>query len=135
MRRFRVSLPAADATREPSFEMYESRDACLWSPNVLMRCAPPDGPLGEGVSYAETGGIRRCEESFTQPRPAGQAHRVPLSREFNHRVIETDGAGDLYETPLAPGESYQRWRREPRPHEAVEHNTSTSLARPQELMG
>ena len=48
LRKFRVDLPAVDATSEPSFATFESRDACLWSPNVLLRCAPPNGAAGQG---------------------------------------------------------------------------------------
>ena len=132
LRKFRVDLPAKDAIREPSYEVFESRDACLWSPNVLMRCAYPGGPAGRGVSYSETGGIRRCEATFTQPRPAGYAKRVPLSRQYNHRMIEVSGDGY---TALSPGESYERWRRAPHEHERVEHNTSEVLATPQQLPG
>lgn len=133
LRKFRVDVPAVLATREPSYEIFEARDVCMWSPNVLMRCAPPDGPAGKGVSYSETGGIRRCEQTFTQPRPAGYGHQVPLSQEYNHRKVEV--AYDARETPLAPGESYERWRRAPHEHERVEHNTSEQLATPQQLPG
>ena len=134
LRKFRVDLPAVDATSEPSFATFESRDACLWSPNVLLRCAPPNGAAGQGVSYSETGGIRRCESAFTQPRYPGYGHRVPLSREFNHRMI-VDGMGgeheypmEAHETALPPGEHWQRWRRAPHPHELREHNTTEGLA-------
>ena len=135
LRKFRVDLPASDAIREPSYQIFESRDACLWSPNVLLRCAPPNGEPGMGVSYNETGGIRRCEQTFTQPRPAGYAHRVPLSREYNHRMIPVDFAGEAFETPLSPGESYNRWTREPNAHERVEHNTSEALAADPKMPG
>jgi len=134
LRQFRVDLPAVDTSREPSFATFESRDACLWSPNVLLRCAPPHGEPGQGVSYSETGGIRRCEETFTQPAFPGYGHRVPLSREYNHRVM-TNSYGQAHETALSPGEMWQRWRREPHPHERVEHNSTEGLARPQELPG
>jgi len=132
LRRFRVDLPSVDTSREPSVATFESRDACLWSPNVLLRCAPPDGPAGQGVSYNETGGIRRCEETFTQPRFPG--HRVPLSRQYNHRIV-TGSDGRAYETALSPGESWERWRRAPREHERVEHNTSAGMAEPPRLAG
>ena len=135
LRRFRVDLAAADATREPSYEIFESRDACLWSPNVLLRCAPPGGAAGRGVSYNETGGIRRCEQSFTQPRFPGFDIQVPLSREFNHRMVEDNVDPGAYQTPVSPGEAYERWRRAPRFHERVEHNSSEGLALPQQLPG
>ena len=134
LRRFRVDKAAVDAHREPSFEVYESRDACLWSPNVLLRCAPPNGALGRAVSYSETGGIRRCDETFQQPAVSGYTHRVALSREFNHRVL-TDGESDEYETRLLPGETYEWWRRPPYRHEREEHNTPTGLAGTPELPG
>ena len=61
-------------------------------------------------------------------------HRVPLSREFNHRMI-VDGMGgeheypmEAHETALPPGEHWQRWRRAPHPHELREHNTTEGLA-------
>ena len=139
LRKFRVKHPAKDSPRgEPSFAVHESRDMCMFSPNVLMRCAYPNGETGPNSmsqSYNETGGIKRCEQSFTQPRPAGYGHRVPLSREYNHRTISVDHHGDAFETALSPGESYERWRRPPHPWERVEHNTSDALAADPQLPG
>ena len=136
LRRFRVDLPAVDSGVEPSARTYESRDVCLYSPNVRLRCAPPNGDIGQGVSYNDTGGIRRCEQSFTQPSFPGYDIVKPLSGEYNHRVI-TDLYGQSVptETPTVPGEAHERWKRQPHTHERVEHNTSFGLAQSQALPG
>ena len=120
LRTFRVDVPAVGAVRQPSFETYESRDVCLYSPNVLFRCAAPGDPAGMGVSYAQTGGIRRCEETFSQPSYPGYDVQKPLSREYNHRMISNDAQGELFETPP----HRIRWRRAPHRHEQDEHATS-----------
>lgn len=111
MRKFRVKRPAVGAVSEPNFETYESRDYCMFSPNVLFRCAPPDGAPGQGVSYSDTGGIRRCETSFTIP-PTPPDVQLKRSGMYNHRFL-AEVSGEVYETHS----SEWKWRRPPHPWE------------------
>ena len=114
MRKFRVKRPAVGAVSEPNFETYESRDYCMFSPNVLFRCAPPDGAPGRGVSYSDTGGIRRCETSFTIP-PTPPDVQLKRSGMYNHRFL-AEASGEVYETHS----SEWKWRRPPHPWERDE---------------
>ena len=129
LRQFRVDLPAVDAGTEPSFVTHESRDACLYSPNVLFRCARPGEVVGAGTSYADTGGVRRCEASFFQtPRQPSSDVRFPLSREYNHRMIDAqDYPHEGYETALGPRPQGGVWRRPPHRHESDEHESPLGL--------
>ena len=140
LRQFRVSVAAVDAgSSEPSSRTYESRDACMFSPNVLFRCAEAGHPPGDGggPTYAGTGGTRRCEEAFTQHLFPGYDIVLPLSLEYNHRKLigEEEGGAFPKETPRAPGGPGGQWARTPRRWEADERTTPLGPAAEQEAMG
>ena len=134
LREFRVDVAAVDhADGGPSFRVFESRDACTFSPNVNFRCARPDGEVGRGggTSFLDTGGLRRCERSFTQPTFPGFDTVVPLSREYNH---DTTHEGPSYTTP-GPSHVGGQWARTPKRWEADEHDSPLGAATEQGLPG
>ncbi len=107
LRTFRVQVPAVESSTEPSVHTYESRDACIYSPNVLFRCAPPGETAGHGSTrgngYASQSvglmvdgelrspgnGLRQCESRLEeQPHFPGYDVVLPLSREYNHRTYD-----------------------------------------------
>ena len=87
--------------------IFESRDTCVYSPNVLFRCAEPDeeAQLGvtQGASYKYTGGIRQCEKADIALGPAyfyGDVE-LELSGEYNHDKLRRG-----HETAIP---AQQRW--------------------------
>ena len=114
------SQPSVNEIAEPSVLEYEALDACLYSPNALFRCAQPGQAVpGASIDAHHSGGLQRCEESFTQPTFPGYDIQVQLSGEYNHRLAS---AGDLH-TLLHPQVPGGHWSRSPFPHEAAEHVT------------
>ena len=91
LRQFRVGLAAIDGPLTgPSFTTHESRDACMWSPNVLFRCDRPGFEVGHGggQSFVRTGGLRRCQDALINTELAGTDVEIPLSLEYNHRPLD-----------------------------------------------
>jgi hypothetical protein len=120
LRVFQVAVPAIDEVSQPSMLEFEARDACLYSPNALFRCSEPgrEHP-GASVEHHYSGGLRRCEQTFTQPSFPGYNLRATLSGEYNHRTV----AGGDTQTPLIAQIPGGHWTRAPFPHEAAEHVT------------
>ena len=63
-----------------SASVYESRDVCLFSPNMLFQCGTGDS-IGASISYQTTGGLRRCEQTFQQvAKPHFDVQVISFSR-------------------------------------------------------
>ena len=116
LREYRVPITAMQkpTPQSPTYRTYESRDACLYSPNILFRCGEPGGPPGAAITHmTNVGADLRCEDIFTQSREyVGDAH-LEYSRTYNHRPIPDD-VGDWY-TGVSPRNV---WLRPPHRHEA-----------------
>ena len=146
LREYRVPITAMQkpTPQSPTYRTYESRDACLYSPNILFRCGEPGGPPGAAITHmTNVGADLRCEDIFTQSREyVGDAHlespaptttaRSPTTSETGTRASRRATCGCARRTAtrpttsksskrrgLSPGPEYTGGRRRPVPGHAL----------------